>query len=361
MNKEVNCAIIGTRFGVRTVLPALQNIENANVKYLCGGRDTQKTKEIAEANNIKHYDKSFEDIISDEEIDFIFIATPHDTHFNMVTKAIEKGKNIIVEKPLALELNEIETILEKKSILNDNKVRVVTHQLRFLPIFSNIKRLIKNGAIGKIYNIRINYQSRRLIENGLKWNWCFDRSKGGGMLFAMGSHLIDLLEFISEENIISLESKLQYLHDKLYDDKGCSHKVDVESSFDVNLNLTNNIRSNIICNGTSFQEDFLEVNIYGELGEIYYNSMNGAKIYRNCVNKQEIICSEIPSDIEKSIWKQGFNFYIKEIIANIDSIENIEENLTTFEKYKEQFEILQSIRVSSENNKIIKFKQCEVN
>lgn len=349
MTKKIQCAIIGTRFGSRTILPALSKLSNVEIKYICGGKDLEKTKLIADKYCIANYSDNFDKIISDPDLDIIFIATPHDTHFDMINKALNKNINIITEKPLATCMEDV--LFLSNNSKTSSKLNIVTHQLRFLPIFKCIKKIIDSMIIGKLSYIKINYQTNRLSDINLKWNWCLDSSRGGGMIIAMGSHLIDLIDFFLEKKIVSVTAYSDYFNNKIPDINNIYHEIDTEYLFDTQLDLEDGIRASIFCNGKSFQKDFLEIYFYGENGEVYFHSENGAYLYKN----NEIIdifkqYNIIKSDL--SIWKEGFNYFSKEIVKNLNSSN---KDFITFEKYAYYFNILCSINKSSKDNKTIYF------
>lgn len=356
MKRHLNCAVIGTRFGARTILPALSKFDNVNIKYILGGSNLEKTKLIAESFSIKNYNNNFDEIISDSSLDAIFIATPHNTHYEMIKKSLNKQINIITEKPLATSMKDVLFLANASE--ENSKINIVNHQLRFLPIFLAIKNILKDGLIGEVNYIKINYQTNRLSDPNIKWNWCLDEKSGGGMIIAMGSHLIDLVKFFSEKDFLSLSSYTNCLHDEVEDINKIIHKVNTESLFELQLNLENNIRANIFCTGTSHQEDFLEINLYGKYGEIYYHSINGAYLYNNNSVVDIFNKFNIPKN-NLSIWKESFNNFTEALIESI-KFDSLNKDFITFKDYSYYYYILESAKESAKNNKTIKLKDRSI-
>tara|TARA_B110000858_G_C17806797_1_gene478487 strand:+ start:2931 stop:5033 length:2103 start_codon:yes stop_codon:yes gene_type:complete len=143
--------------------------------------------EIATSNN--------ETILNDKNINTVIICTQHDTHASIVIESLEKDKHIFVEKPLALnqeDLNKIESKIKKS-----NKMLTVGFNRRFSPHIIKMKSLIKDNKSPK--SIVMNINAGSLEKN----HWLKDESKGGGRLIGEASHFIDLLRHIIESKIIN--------------------------------------------------------------------------------------------------------------------------------------------------------------
>ncbi|MDO8873712.1 MAG: Gfo/Idh/MocA family oxidoreductase [Methanoregula sp.] len=112
-----------------------------------------------------------EDIINDDDIDAIVIATPVNTHFDLVMKGLESGKHVLVEKPMATSVSEVEQI---ESLANKQKlVAMVGHTFLYNNAVRYIKKLIDNGDVGEIryiYSHRLNLGRIRTDVDAL-WNF----------------------------------------------------------------------------------------------------------------------------------------------------------------------------------------------
>jgi len=118
-----------------------------------------------------HYTTSFDDLLSNPEIKAIALATPAVTHFNLVKKSLRAGKDVYVEKPLALEVREGKELVELAG--TKNRVLMVGHILQYHPVFVKLKELISAGELGRIeyiYSNRLNIGKLRTEENVL---WSF--------------------------------------------------------------------------------------------------------------------------------------------------------------------------------------------
>ncbi len=152
----------------------------------------------------------YEEVIRDKKIDAVVISTPAVTHYELVIKALNEGKDVFVEKPLALRLNEAEEAVEIAE--RKNKILMVGHILQYHPAIKKLKEKVKSGEIGKIqyiYSNRLNIGRLRTEENIL-WSfaphdisailsivdeepervWCF-----GGDFYSRGVHDVTVTAF----------------------------------------------------------------------------------------------------------------------------------------------------------------------
>ena len=120
------------------------------------------------------------------------VTTRHDTHFNFVKKAIESGKSVFVEKPLALTMDELD---ELDSIASNHHIMVGFNR-RYSPLILKMKELLKSTVAPKNINITVNAGS--IPKN----HWTQDKNIGGGRLIGEACHFIDLAFYIAESKII---------------------------------------------------------------------------------------------------------------------------------------------------------------
>ncbi|MEM2926940.1 MAG: Gfo/Idh/MocA family oxidoreductase [Candidatus Bathyarchaeia archaeon] len=125
----------------------------------------------------------FDDLIKDEEVELVVISTPSHLHAPHTIKALEAGKHVVSEKPMATNLHEADTIIEtaKKS----PKIFTVFQNSIFSPDYLKVKEIIQSGKLGRIVLIRICAHSF-----GRRWDWQTLKRFGGGELRNNGVHLI---------------------------------------------------------------------------------------------------------------------------------------------------------------------------
>lgn len=134
-----------------------------------------------------------EEVLKNEDIHFIDICTPNDSHFDIVKKAAQYGKAIYCEKSLATNLRdaiEMTKIVKGNSIMNS-----VALVYRFMPALSLLKRELEKETIGKIIDFKVRTYHDSYLNEKKKDTWRTGKNSGGGALLDLGVHLIDMIQF----------------------------------------------------------------------------------------------------------------------------------------------------------------------
>lgn len=128
-----------------------------------------------------------ETILADAQIRFVVIATPNHTHFPLAKSVLEAGKNVVLDKPFTVQADEAEELTRLAS--EKNLLLTVFHNRRWDGDFLYLKEKIQSGALGKLKRFHSNFHRYRktLREN----SWKEQTLPGSGLLFDLGSHLID--------------------------------------------------------------------------------------------------------------------------------------------------------------------------
>jgi len=144
--------ILGSGKIVKEVLPVLEEIENIEV-HAIAARNEEKLQKLSKDFAIKKYYTSVDDLLDDKQIDTVYVALPNNLHFEAMNKAIDKGKNIICEKPFTSNAYETEMIIEKAKQKDVMIIEAISH--RFIPNAVEAKKMIKD--LGKIKIVSFNY------------------------------------------------------------------------------------------------------------------------------------------------------------------------------------------------------------
>lgn len=171
-----------------------------------------KRAEIAEEKGV-HAFSSREELLCDERIDFVVVATPNDVHREIAVDAMAHGKHVISEKPVTTSSEE----LEKMIAASKQYGRIfTTHQnRRWDPDYLVIKKIYEDGTLGRVFNI----ESRVHGSRGIPGDWRNQKAHGGGMLFDWGIHIIDqALMLFDGVEIESLYARLDNVTNEEVDD-----------------------------------------------------------------------------------------------------------------------------------------------
>lgn len=177
-----------------TKMTMLPNMKVANIKYISSSGGVSGTA-LAQKHNISKSTTDYEEILKDNEVDTVCIITRHNLHALMVKQALSAGKNVFVEKPLALnheELSEILTVYEKA-----NCNITVGFNRRFSPHIQKIKTLLDPSSQKNI----IATMNAGFIPSNV---WVHDMAVGGGRIIGEACHLIDLITFLTGSRVKSV-------------------------------------------------------------------------------------------------------------------------------------------------------------
>ena len=185
--------IIGAgNFTKMTMLPSLKKT-NANIKYIVSSGGINGTA-LAKKYNIEQSTTDYDLVLDDRDIDLVMITTRHNLHANMVIKALNKGKHVFVEKPLAINYKELKKIEE--SYNNSKGTLMVGFNRRFSPHIQKIKSLVGIAPM----NIVATMNAGKILPEF----WVHDMKIGGGRIIGEACHYLDLMVFLSGSKIKSV-------------------------------------------------------------------------------------------------------------------------------------------------------------
>ena len=173
--------------------PAFNKVPNSKLMAVMR-RNAEKVKDYAQRHHVPFYFTDVDDLINHPEVDAIYIATPPKFHAAYAEKAMKVGKPVYVEKPMALNVAECETM---QQISNTTGVKlVVAHYRRALPLFLKVKRLLDENYIGVIKQVNIQMFKQPSPNCGSTDNWrVFPELAGGGLFYDLAPHQLDLVFF----------------------------------------------------------------------------------------------------------------------------------------------------------------------
>lgn len=181
--------IVGSgNFAKMTMLP---NMKEANIKYIASAGGVNGTA-LAKKHGITKSTTDFHEMLNDEEVDTILITTRHNLHASMAIDSLKAGKNVFVEKPLALNQVELSEIIEARE--KHNKIVTVGFNRRFSPHSEKIKSLIDSKAPKNI----IATMNAGFIPSNV---WVHDMEVGGGRIIGEACHFIDLITFFTGSKV----------------------------------------------------------------------------------------------------------------------------------------------------------------
>ncbi|XP_063934763.1 glucose-fructose oxidoreductase domain-containing protein 2-like [Zophobas morio] len=252
--------IIGAGWGVRVQIPAFR--ASGFVITALWSRDKTKALNIAKELDIPFSTNKVEEILLSREVDLVCISTPPHLHCGIVAKAITAGKHVICEKPAALNLSQA------RKMLNSSKyypqlLSIIDHELRFLPAMAKMKELVTAGYCGNLLVLKADVSMSSLIKG--KYNWWCDESLGGGVLGAVGSHIIDAFYFLTGLQAIEVLGVLRTYKKTTKKIKDFRH-ITSDDYCACQLTYENEVHATITLNTLSYGSYYHVVSVYGDRG-----------------------------------------------------------------------------------------------
>lgn len=147
MTKTYNWGILGTGWIARKMADALPFVPNAKL-YAVASRNNTTAQSFATEYHIEKAYGSYEDLVKDPAIDVVYIATPHNLHYSNTLLALEYGKNVLCEKPFAVNGRQVRGMMAKAK--EKDVFLMEAMWTRFLPQVIKAKEIIDSGQIGKV-------------------------------------------------------------------------------------------------------------------------------------------------------------------------------------------------------------------
>jgi predicted dehydrogenase len=200
----VRIGIIGTGFAQRVQLPGLRLVSGAQVTAIASGRRANAEAVAAEFGIPRVYDDGTE-LAQSPDVDLVVVSSTPPSHARCAIAALEAGKHVLCEKPMALDAAEAHRMVLAAE-RRPSQVGWLDHELRYEPNRCRVRELVRAGAIGAVRHVELSLKpylrgDGRPQTANAPWTWWFDAAQGGGILGAVGSHLIDLCRFWTDGEV----------------------------------------------------------------------------------------------------------------------------------------------------------------
>ncbi len=206
---KIKVGVVGTGFIGPAHIEALRRLPNVEVAALCEVNIDLATEKAKQLGIPKAY--VFDDLLNDKNITSVHICTPNFLHYSQSKAALAAGKHVICEKPLAKDLAEAEELvaLATKSGL----VNAVHFNLRYYPLVRQMKTMREKGELGDVYSILGSYLQDWLFYN-TDYNWRLEPDKSGDSraIADIGSHLMDVIEYITGLKTVEVMADFNTIH-----------------------------------------------------------------------------------------------------------------------------------------------------
>lgn len=332
---NVRVAIIGLGGVAQLVhLPNLSKIKNAEIQSIAEVKSS-RLNAVAEKFNIRERYTDYTKLLEKSEVDAVIIATPTSMHKSIAIDCLNAKKDVLVEKPIALNYNDANAILQAAK--KNNCKLMIGMNLRFRPDTMLLKSLIQSGEIGDLFYTRAVWIRRQ----SSKEKWFMKREEaGGGVIMDLGISLLDLSLWLMDHPDIKSLQTVNYNQDR-------------KNLEDTSLSFIRCKNSELINIETSWslpvQSDLLQVSIYGSKGSVTTSPLHLFKKVENQFVDLKPSLSDNPSQLFKKS-------YFNELKSFIGAIRGLNPLFSSAERAVEKMKIIETMYLSAKKKQAIKFK-----
>jgi predicted dehydrogenase len=351
IQKSYNIGVIGAGWIAKAHMGFLRETGRANITWIAA-RNPENLEKVRSDYNIPNKTYDYHDILKDPAVEVVLIATPPDTHKEMFIETLRAGKHVLLEKPMALSMEELKEMMAVKAEYPDLiAMECSGRHSRLNPKFKLVKELIDSGALGKVYHIHhqsVDRQNRPGIEFHPIAKWFLDKSKaGGGPLFDWGVYDLSFhLGVLGDKpQLEQVESAL--LKSGLDDVDPGTAVYDVEEHLVVNMKLSGGISYHWERGAHAHMHVPNETRIYGTRG--------GIKLAYCTWDNPEIIFYDLDNEgkaretrYTRKCPKEEDGYKLSKHF--IDVLDGIEQPVVTLETAKKHMDIIFTINELNGSN-----------
>jgi predicted dehydrogenase len=353
-DKLVRIGIIGAGFARTTQIPGFQACPGAKIVGIASAH-RENAEKVAREFGIDHVESDWRALIARDDIDLVSIVTPVATHYEMTLAALDHGKAVLCEKPMAMNAEEAKRMTERAR--EARVLALIDHELRFLPGRMRMRELVRGGEIGKVNHAALTFRSDARAEPERPWDWWSDITQGGGALGAIGSHVIDGWRWLLEAEVTEVFGNLATHIRERKDDRGQVREVTTDDETNLLVRFadgeftqgaTGNGSMSLVEAGKP--EHRLE--LFGSKGALMIEE--GGELWQSKVGegdwrRVETDKGELAAGMRDVGWTRGFTTFSKRIVEALQEGRTTVDGAATFaDGYRTQL-VLDAVRRAHES------------
>jgi predicted dehydrogenase len=351
-DRIIRIGIIGAGFARSTQMPAFQACDGARIVAIASARRAH-AEEVAHEFGIEHVADDWRALVARDDIDLVSIVTPVVTHCEMTLAALDQGKAVLCEKPMAMNAAEARRMTERARAAG--VLALIDHELRFLPGRLKMRELILRGEIGKVRHAKLTFRSDSRANADSPWTWWSDQTQGGGALGAIGSHVIDGFRWLLDTEVAAVNGNLA-THVRERKDKDGPREVTSDDETNLLLRfadaeLTEGATAYASMSMVEAGKPEHRLEVFGakaalmieDSGELWQSKVGTGEWQRVEVDR-----GELAAGMRASGWAYGFTAFSKKIVDALRERRTIDGAATFADGYGTQL-VLDAARKSHES------------
>jgi predicted dehydrogenase len=319
---SLRIGVIGTGFGRRVQLPALRLVSGAEVTAVASG-NLERARAVAREFNVPHAFGSGEELARAPYVDLVIVSSTPDAHLRHAVVALEAGKHVLCEKPMALTAREAEEMVEVAA--TSRGIARIDHELRYEPNRTRARDLIRAGAIGPVLHIEFLLKpyirgDGRPQAFDAPWSWWYDATRGGGILGAVGSHLIDLCRFWTGSEVAEVEGRTATFVPVRYDEQRVPRPATADEYASFVLRFANGVVATVTLTTVAAYGPGHFAQVTGKDGTLVLTGETKLEIGRRTAALEDI---SVPDDLwertsPNNMWARSFVRLIRDLVGVLD-------------------------------------------
>ena len=208
--EPIRVGVAGTGFAASAHLDALRRLPGVEVVAIAG-TDLERTRRVADSEGVPHAYAGHAALLDHPELDAVHVCTVNRLHHEVSLAALERGLNVLSEKPLALDRDQGAELVAAAS--RSGAVAAVCFNYRHYPMVAELRSRLADGAYGRPHFVHGSYLQDWLLAAS-DWNWRLDPAEGGASraVADIGSHWMDLVQHVTDDRIVEVFADLRTLH-----------------------------------------------------------------------------------------------------------------------------------------------------
>ncbi|HST51175.1 MAG TPA: Gfo/Idh/MocA family oxidoreductase [Pyrinomonadaceae bacterium] len=335
--ESIGIGIIGTGFARTTQLPAFRAVEGARVAAIASGH-RENAERVAREFDIPFVASDWREVVERDDVDLVSIVTPPSTHAEIATAALEAGKAVLCEKPMALNADETDAMRQKARAAG--RLALIDHELRFLPARRLMREMILSGEIGRVRHAKFVLRSDSRAAADRPWNWWSDERAGGGALGAIGSHAVDALRWLLFTGVAHVSATLAaHVRERLEPSTGEPRAVtsDDEASLLLNFDdgaVTDKATGIVSISMVEAGATEHSVAVFGSEGALRVEGASDlwqSRVGDNSWQRVSTDGAPLASGLRDGEWSRGFTVFAREIVAALRDGRTTIDGAATFD------------------------------